>query len=255
MSGHSKWAKIHRAKEVTDQKRGQAFTKIANSITIAVRDGKGNTDPDFNFMLRLAMDKAREVNMPKENVQRAIDRASGIAGGGALEEMVYEGFGPGGVAIMIEAATDNRQRTVQEIKNLLDRGGGSLSSPGGVSFMFKKMGLILVGKGANSDETMLKLMDLGIDDLEEEDEDVEVYTSLEKIEETKKKITELGLTVIKGEMTAKPTNLIPINDPKTAEKILTLLDKLEAHDDVMKVYANFDIPQEVLEKVKVEISN
>ncbi len=250
MSGHSKWATIHRAKEVTDQKRGQAFTKITNSIIIAVKEANGITDPNSNFKLRLALDKAREVNMPKDNVQRAIDRASGASGAGTIDEMVYEGYGPGGVAILVEAATDNRQRTVQEIKNIFDRAGGSLGSPGAVSFLFKKLGLILVNKGANAEETTLKLIDLGAEDVEEVEDGIEVYVAVEIFEEMKKKISEAGLVVIKSELVAKPTTLVPLVDTKAAAKILNLMEKLDSHDDVLKVYANFDIPEEVLEQVK-----
>lgn len=253
MSGHSKWATIHRAKEVTDQKRGQAFTKITNAIIIAVRESGGVTDPNSNFKLRLALDKAREVNMPKNNVQRAIDRASGAAGAGVMEEMVYEGFAPGGVAIMVEAGTDNKQRTVQEIRNLLDKSGGSLGGTGSVSFMFKKLGFILVGKGANAEETILKLMDLGVEEVEEGLEEIEVYVTVDKFEEIKKKINDLGLPITKNEIVFKPTTLIPITDPKVVSRILSLLEKLEDHEDVMKVSANFDISPEVLEQAKSEV--
>lgn len=253
MSGHSKWATIHRAKEVTDQKRGQAFTKITNAIIIAIRESNGIIDPNSNFKLRLALDKAREVNMPKDNVQRAIDRATGAAGGGVMEEIIYEGFAPGGVAVMIEAATDNRQRTVQEIRNILDRVGGTLGGSGSVSFMFKKLGYLAVVKGTNTEETMLKLMDLGVDDVEEGEQQIEVYVGTDKFEEMKKKIAEAGLTIIKSELVFRPTTLIPVNDPKVAAKVLALLEKLDTHDDVMKVYANFDIPDDVLNQAKSEL--
>lgn len=254
MSGHSKWSTIHRAKEVTDQKRGQAFTKITNSIIIAVKESNGITDPNSNFKLRLALDKAREVNMPKDNVQRAIDRATGASGAGTIAEVVYEGYGPGGVAIMVETATDNRQRTVQEVKNIFDRAGGSLGSPGAVAFLFKKLGLIVVAKGQNVEETTLKLIDLGAEDVEEVEDGVEVYVAVEKFEEMKKKIADVGLAVLKSEITAKPTTLVPVSEPKAALKILNLLEKLDSHDDVMKVYANFDIPEDVLEKAKSDSS-
>jgi YebC/PmpR family DNA-binding regulatory protein len=252
MSGHSKWATIHRAKEITDQKRGQAFTKITNAIIIAVKEGGEITDPNLNFRLRLALDKAREADMPKDNIQRAIDRATGASGAGNLEEIVYEGFGPGGVAIMIEAATDNRQRTVQEIKNILDRGGGSLGSPGAVSFMFKKMGYFVVAKGEDAQETILKIIDLGADEVEEVDGEVEVYVEIEKFEEMKKKLAQMGLRVVQSELTAKPTTLVPINDPKIAARVLALVERLDSYDDVMKVHVNFDIPQAVLDQAKSE---
>lgn len=253
MSGHSKWSTIHRAKEITDQKRGKVFTKITNAIIIAVKESGGVSDPNLNFKLRLALDKAREVNMPKDNVQRAIDRATGAAGGGELSEVVYEGYGPNGVAIMIEAATDNRQRTVQELKNILDRAGGSLGSPGSVSFLFNKTGYLVVSKGDNPEESILKIIDLGAEEVEEIDGEIEIYVAVDKFEELKGKIGELGLNLIKSELTAKPTTLIPVADPKVAAKILDLVEKLDAHDDVMKVHANFDIPEDVLNQTKEEL--
>jgi len=252
MSGHSKWATIHRQKEATDQKRGQLFTKIANAIIVAVREGKGITDPELNFKLRLALEKAREVNMPKENIQRAIDRAVGAGGGEALEEVTYEGYGPGGVAVMIEAATDNRQRTVQEIKNIFDRAGGSLGSPGAVSFLFKKVGLVVVEKGEDAQQTTLKLIDLGADDIEEVEDGIEVYVEPEKLEEIKKKIAQANLNIKKSELMSKPNNFVQISDPKVAQRVLNLVEKLDSQQDVLKVYANFDIPTEVLEKVEQE---
>lgn len=256
MSGHSKWATIHRQKESADQKRGQIFTKIAKAITVAVKEGGGITDPALNFKLRLALEKAREVNMPKDNIQRAIQRAEGkLAVGGGLEEVVYEGYGPGGVAILVEAATDNKQRTVQEIKNIFDKGGGSLGSPGTVSFLFKKMGLILVEKGQDSQETTLKLIDFGVEDAEEVEDGIEVYVGVQNFEEMKKKLADSGLIILKSEMTAKPTSQVPITDPGLAARILGLMDKLDSHDDVLRVYANFDIPQDVLEKVKGGLVN
>lgn len=252
MSGHSKWATIHRQKETTDQKRGQVFTKIANSITVAVKEGGGITDPNLNFKLRLALEKAREVNMPKDNIQRAIDRATGAGGVRALEEIVYEGYGPGGVAVMIEAATDNRQRTVQEVKNIFDKAGGSLGSPGAVAFLFKKVGLIVVGKGEEPEENILKLIDLGAEDVEEVEDAIEIYVSLDKFEEVKERVNKAGLAILRSEVTAKPTSLVPISDPKVAGRLLSLLEKLDSHDDILKVHANFDIPQDVLKKARTE---
>lgn len=251
MSGHSKWATIHRQKEVTDQKRGQAFTKIANAITVAVRESGGITDQNLNFKLRLALEKARQVNMPKDNVQRAIDRGAGISGEGAImEEVVYEGYGPGGVAILIEAATDNRQRTVQEVKNILERGGGSLGSPGAVSFLFKKTGLIVVKKEKDIEETVFKIIDLGADEVEEAEDGIKVYVGLDKFDKMKADIAGAGLVILRSEMVAKPISVIPISDPKTASNLLSLLEKLDSRDDVLRVYANFDIPPEVLGAVR-----
>lgn len=250
MSGHSKWATIHRQKEAADQKRGQIFTKVANAITVAVREGGGIADPNLNFRLRLALEKAKEVNMPKENIQRAIDRAIGVGEGKSLEEVTYEGYAPGGVAIIVEAATDNRQRTVQEVKNIFERGGGSLGTPGAVSFLFKKMGMILVEKGENTENTILKLIDLGVEEVEEVEDGIESYIPVELLEEIKNKISQSGIKIIKSELTLRPISYVPINDSKTAEKILNLMDKLDSHNDVIKVYANFDIPQEILAEIK-----
>jgi YebC/PmpR family DNA-binding regulatory protein len=246
MSGHSKWATIHRQKEAADQKRGQAFTKLANAITIAVRESGGVTDPESNFKLRLAADKAKALNMPKENIQRAIDRAVGKGGGAAIEEVAYEGYGPGGVGIIVEAATDNRQRTVQEIKNIFDRSGGSIASPGSVAFNFQKTGLIVL-ETDNKEELMLKAIDFGAEDVSEVDEKtLEVYVGLDRLEEVKNRFSQEGMVVKSAEITQKPLNLITISDQKVARQVLGLVEKLEALDDVQQVHANFDIPEEFL---------
>lgn len=245
MSGHSKWATIHRQKEVSDQKRGQIFTKIANAITVAVRDGGGISDPELNFKLRLAIEKARSVDMPKENMQRAIDRAAGKGEEGGLSEVSYEGYGPGGIGIIVETATDNRQRTVQELKNIFDRAGGSIASPGSVFFNFKKIGWLNVGFSGSADEAMLKIIDQGAEDVEEgEVGTLEVYVSPELLVEFKEKLSAAGFEPKTFEIIMKPVNLVPVRDQKTADQILNLLNKIEALDDVQKVYANFDIPEE-----------
>jgi len=247
MSGHSKWANIHREKEVTDQKRGQEFTKISNAIIVAVRDSGGVTDPGQNFKLRLAMEKARSLNMPKENIQRAIDRAAGKGEGIVINEVVYEGYGPGGVGMLVETATDNKQRTVQEIKNIFDRSGGNITSPGAVAFNFKKVGVIIVPFTGNKDEAILKIIDLGVDEIEEGAEgELAVYVSPENLEEVKEKLMALGFQPKTVELQMKPINTVPVTDKKIAEQVFSLIDKLEAMDDVQKVYANFDIPDEFL---------
>lgn len=245
MSGHSKWSTIHRQKEVTDAKRGQAFTKLANAIIVAVRAGGGVTDPNSNFKLRLAMEKARQFNMPKENIQRAIERGSGGAGGGTWEEVLYEGYGPVGVAVMVEAATDNKQRTAQEIKNLFERGGGSLAGPGSVAFQFEKKGFLTVNKPANPEEGVLKIMDLGVEDVEEAPDALEVYTKPEELVETKGRLEENGFVVSSFEQVMKPKTIIPVTDRPKAQQVIAFMEKLEEQADVQKVYANFDIPQEM----------
>ncbi len=247
MSGHSKWATIHRQKETTDQKRGQVFTKITNAIIVAVRDSGGMTDPENNFKLRLAIEKGRAVNMPKENIQRAIDRAAGKGEGVTITEVTYEGYGPGGVGILVEAATDNKQRTVQEVKNIFDRSGGSLTSPGAVSFNFQKVGSIVVSVEGDKEEAILKIIDLGVEDVEEAGErDLEIHVSPENLVSTRDKLAAAGFSPKSVELEMKPINLVAIPDRHAADSVLALLDKLEALDDVQRVYANFDIPDEFL---------
>lgn len=240
MSGHSKWAKIHRAKEASDQKRGQSFTKLSNAITLAVKEGSGIADPEFNFRLRIAIDKAREANMPKDNITRAIDRAAGKGEGNTLEEILYEGYGPGGVGFLVQSVTDNRQRTVQEVKNIFDRSGGAVASPGAVSFNFKKVGYITVNAGEKLEEVMLKLIDLGVEDVEDEGDGVlGVYTNAADLISIRDKIAGIGLTARSAEIVMKPVNYVSVADQKTADQILSLVDKLEELDDVQKVFVNF----------------
>ena len=247
MSGHSKWATIHRQKEVNDQKRGQIFTKISNAISLAVREGGNVADPEHNFKLRLAIEKAKAVNMPKENIQRAIDRVIGRGEGINFVEILYEGYGPGGVGILVEAMTDNKQRTVQEVKNVFDRHGGSLASPGAVAFNFVKTGLLVVETVENKDEIILQLIDLGAEEVEErEANQLEVYVPAESLEDFKEKVSHAGLTVKSVEMVMKPKNLIEITDPQVATQVMTLMEKLEDLDDIQKVYANCQIPEEVI---------
>lgn len=246
MSGHSKWSTIKRQKGAADIKRGQTFTKIANAITIAVKMG-GSGDPDSNPRLRVAMEGAKEVNMPKENVQRAIDRGLGKLPGQTLEEVVYEGFGPGKVAFLIEAVTDNKLRTLQEIKNLFERNGGSLAGQGSVAYMFKRIGEIRVkGKGGSSEEEMLELIDLGAEDVESFDsaqdnnmQEYLVYVQSPELNTMGTKITQAGYRVVSQEVIMKPTSLVNISDPETAKKVLDFVGKLEELDDVQKVYDNF----------------
>ncbi|PIU04026.1 YebC/PmpR family DNA-binding transcriptional regulator [Candidatus Shapirobacteria bacterium CG08_land_8_20_14_0_20_39_18] len=241
MSGHSKWATIHRDKEITDAKKGQAWTRITNAIIVAVRESGGMTDPEKNFKLRLAMDKGHEVNMPKDNIDRAIARGSGEVGSEKWEEVTYEGYGPGGVAIMIETTTDNKNRTAQEVKNIFERGGGSLASRGAVAFQFASKGYIVLEKPANSEEAILKIMDLGVEDVEEEDDAIEIYTQPEDLQKIKAGLLEAGYQVKSYELALKPTVVVPISDQATSAKILTLMENLESQSDVQKVYANFDI--------------
>jgi len=248
MSGHSHYATIRRQKEARDAAKGRLFSKLARMISIAVRTG-GSADPEANYKLRMAIETARSFNMPKENIERAIS-ASKLKQENIFE-VVYEGFAPGGVAVMVEAATDNRNRTSQEIKNIFERGGGSLAGPGSVAFNFEPKGMLLVKKSDNPEDQMLKLIELGVDDLVETEDGIEVYVAPDEVGNVRSKIKDLGFEVLSFELIQKPKNKILIQDLALAEKVLRLLDNLEEHEDVQKVYANLDIPTEILNKINV----
>lgn len=246
MSGHSKWSQIKRQKGLADQKRGQAFTKLANAITLAVKNGGGITDPAANFKLRLAIEKAKALNMPKENIQRALRRAQGELGR-ELEEVTYEGFGPSGVAILIEAATDNRQRTAQEIKNIFENSGGSLAGPGATAHFFQSVGMISVKLDSKTeDEIMEQAIEVGAQDLETAGEEILIYTEPEELHQVREQLVDKGLHIVEAELTLKPTSTIPINSSEEATKVLSFLEKLEGNEAVQRVFANFDIPDEIL---------
>lgn len=243
MSGHSKWSTIKRAKGAADIKRGLTFTKTANAITIAAKMG-GSGDPQSNPRLRVAMDEAKAVNMPKENVQRAIDRGLGKLPGQNVEEVTYEGFGPGKVAFIVEGVTDNKLRTLQDIKSLFEHSGGNLAGVGAVSYMFDRVGEIRVkGKGGSSEEEMLELIDLGAEDVKDYlDQNIQeylVYTEATNVAEVGNKITQAGYGVEQAEIVYKPNTLVEIKDQVTAQKVLDFAQKLEELDDIQKVYDNF----------------
>ena len=252
MSGHSKWATIHRQKETKDAKRGQVFTKLTNAITCAVRASGGITDPEKNFKLRLIVEKARAFNMPKENIQRAIGRGIDTTGGEGWEEVSYEGYGPAGIAVVVEAMTNNKNRTTAEIKNLFERMGGSLVGPGAVSFQFQKAGLLTLPKNNNPANQILAIMDLGVEDIEEAADAVEVYTKPEELTKVKEKLLAAGFAVSQMEQILKPKTTVPVGDKETAEKILKFMETIEAQDDIQQVFANFDISDEVLAKLSVQ---
>lgn len=240
MSGHSKWSTIKRQKGVVDAKRGQAFTKLAIAITIAVRQGGGIGDPNQNFKLRLTIEKAREINMPKENIERAIERGKGGDGGRGLEEVVYEGFGPNGVsAIIVEAATDNKQRTTGEVKNVWEKAGGTFGKQGSVAYQFVQNGLITIEKKTFPfDDIMLAAADAGAEDVEGTDEEVLVYTKPEELRRVREALLSQGFTVKEAELIRKPIITQMIEDKDLAVKTLALLNKLEEFGDVQKVYTN-----------------
>lgn len=250
MSGHSKWAQIKRQKGASDVKRGLIFTKISNLITIAVKEGGGVIDPKQNFKLRLAVEKAMSVNMPKGNILRAIERASGKNGDSSrLQGAAYEGFGPGGVSIMVDAATDNKLRTTSEIKNVFEKNGGTLASPGAVSYQFQQKGLITIKKsGKTIDDIFLIAADFGAEDIEDAGDKVLIYTPSDKLAYIRDKFISEKFVVSDSELIRKPIVVTTINNQQIAEKILLLIQKLEDLDDVQKTYANFDIPDNLLLK-------
>ncbi len=256
MSGHSKWSTIKRQKGVADIKRGQMFTKIANSISLSVKLG-GSGDPEANPRLQFAVEQARSINMPKENIQRAIDRGLGKGGTQVLEEVLYEGFGPGKVAFLIEGVSDNKMRTTQEMKNIFERNGGTMAGQGSVAYMFDRVGEIRIkGKGGLKDDEMLELIDLGADDVEDYEEidprtganmqKYLVYTQSSELNTMGNKITQVGYGVESSEVVFKPNVVTKITDKETAQKVLEFAEKLEENDDVQKVYANFDIPDSLI---------
>lgn len=238
MSGHSKWATIKRAKGVTDAKRGQLFTKIAGSISIAVKQG-GSSDPETNTALRLAMDKAKSSNMPKDNIERAILRGAGGSGDAVLEEVVYEGFGPGGVALIVEAVTDKKQRTVAEIKNIFEKNGGSMGEQGSVAYQFDRIGEIIAKTGGKSADELLDIaLESGADDVDSEAEIAYFYTQPTNLMQVKSKLEKQGVNVEDAEIIYKPK--VVISSPDNQSRVEELIQKFEDLDDVQKVYTNFD---------------
>ncbi len=240
MSGHSKWATIKRQKGANDAKRGQLFTKLANAITIAVKQGGGNTDPNFNASLRLAVDKAKGANMPKESIERAVQKGAGGAGGVELDEVMYEGFASGGVGLLVEAVTDKKQRTVAEVKNVIEKNGGTMAGQGAVSYLFQKAGEIIVPKnGKSTDEIMNIALENNVSDIEDDDEVVYLYTEPSELQSAKKGIEENGLDVEEASLIFRPMNRMTAA-PEVEEKVSNLIEKLEEMDDVQKVYTNLE---------------
>jgi YebC/PmpR family DNA-binding regulatory protein len=247
MSGHSKWSQIKRQKGANDAKRGAVFTKVAREIMIAARAGGG--DPDGNFRLRLAMEKARSVNMPADNIKRAIERAAGSGEGEQIEEIVYEGYGPGGVAILVEAATDNRNRTAADVRSIFTKAGGQLAGSGAVAWQFEPRGLIAVpADGRDPDELTLTAIDAGAEDVEESDDRIEIYTSPGDLERVRKSLDAAGLPVESAESAMVAKNTVEV-DEQRARQNLRLVEALEDLDDVQRVTANFEIPEELFAEV------
>jgi len=244
MSGHSKWSTIKRAKGVNDVKRGQLFTKLAREIVIASREG--GADAEMNVRLRLAIQKAKDNNMPGDNIERAINRGSGDSGADALQEVIYEGYGPGGAAILLEALTDNTTRTVSEVRNAFSKGGGNMGQPGCVAWNFEIMGVVVLeASGNKAEELTLLAIDAGAEDFEEEQETLEVRMSVPSFERVRKALEDANASIIRAEisMTPKATQLL---ENRQAEQTLKLMDRLEELDDIQRVYTNADFPEEVL---------
>ncbi len=249
MSGHSKWATIKRKKAVTDAKRGKAFTQIIKEITIAARMGGG--DPKGNPRLRLAIDKAKGANMPADNIKRAIQKGTGELPGVTYEDVTYEGYGPGGVALIIESVTDNKNRTVSEIRHLLERHSGKLGAANSVAWMFHRKGIFRIPRSTYDEDTLMNIaIDAGANDMKTEDDLYEIVTTPESFEAVKQALEAQGIRFEEAEIQRVPENTVKIVG-KDAETVLKLMDALEEHEDVQHVYANFDIDEKVLASFNV----
>jgi YebC/PmpR family DNA-binding regulatory protein len=245
VSGHSKWSQIKRQKGVADVRRGAVFTKLGREIVVAAKQGGG--DPTANFRLRLAVQRAREANMPADTIDRAIKRAAGGGEGAELEEIAYEGYGPGGIAIMVEAMTDNRNRTAASIRSTFDRGGGNLGETGSVAWQFVGRGVIRVdARGKDSDDIELAAIDAGAEDVQSEDSEVIVYTDRGSVEAVRRGLTDAGYEVTASDLHLVPENTVELDEAKSIQA-LKLLDKLEADDDVQNVYTNADFAESAME--------
>lgn len=250
MSGHSKWATTKHKKAIIDAKKGKAFTQVANMIALAAR--QGGSDSKMNFSLRLAIDKAKAVNMPTSNIDRAIKRGTGEGGGARIEEFVYEGYGPGGTAVLVETASDNKNRTVGEIRAAFTKSGGSLGNSGSVAYLFDQKGQLtinLADQRTTKDDIELMILDSGAEDFEESDGAIIVYTKPADFAKVKENLEEPGVVFASAELAYIAKTDIQIKDKDKAASILKLIDTLESLDDVVAVHSNFDIPDEMLEEL------
>lgn len=247
MSGHSKWAQIRRSKGVNDARRGQLFTRLGREIVVAVREGGGG-DPNANFRLRMAVQRARDANMPMDNIDRTIKRALGGGEGSQLEEITYEGYGPGGTAMLVQTLTENRNRTVAEVRNAFNRNAGNMGESGSVDWLFENKGVIEVElKGYDPDELSLEALDMGADDVEPvgpDDETLIIYTDPSELDKVRQALEAQKYNVIKAESSLIPRSRISLTEEKVAYQVMRLVEKLEDLDDVQNVYTNADIPEE-----------
>lgn len=242
MSGHSKWSTIKRAKGAADVKKSASFSRLANAIIIAAKNGGGN--PDSNYSLKMAIDKARAGLMPKDNIERAIKRGTGEIAGAVVEEVMYEAIGPEGTGILIEAATDNKNRTTPEVKNILQKFGGKFASAGAVSYHFNKMGKILVDlTGKNREEVELAAIDSGAEDFDEHGDDLAIYTKPNELKSTQESLVSNGFTIKETSLSWEPKDVIEIEDQVAADKLMDLMQALDEMDDVTGVFANFNIKE------------
>lgn len=247
MAGHSKWASIKHKKAATDAKRGKLFTKLARAITVAAREGGG--DPEGNPALALAIDKAKQSSMPKDNIQRAIDRGTGAgADASAIERIVYEGYGPGGAAILIEALSDNRNRTGSEIRHAFDRNGGSLGEPNSVAWMFEKRGVIVLDPDRYGEDDLIVAIDAGAEDVVAADDDLRVLTDPSETAAVREALEGEGIEIESADVTMEPKTTVEVEEGDAA-RLMRLMEALDDHDDVDAVHANFDISAEILERV------
>ena len=248
MSGHSHWAGIKHKKAANDAKKGKVWSKIARVIIVAAKAGGG--DPSQNLPLRYAIDKAKAANMPKDTIEKAIKKGTGDLGTVHYEEVLYEGYAPGGIAIMVEALTDNRNRTAPEIKKLFEKRGGSLGASGCVNWMFHKKGLITIKTEDIDEETLMEIaLNAGADDMQTAGELYEIICQPEAYDHLKNALAEQSIPIQVAELSLIPDNSVPVEDLETAKKLLALMEEFEEHDDVQNVYANFDIPEDIINKM------
>jgi YebC/PmpR family DNA-binding regulatory protein len=246
MSGHSKWAQIKRQKGANDVKRGAMFTKMGREISVAAR--AGGADPDGNFRLRLAIERARAINMPADTIKRAIEKATGGGEGEQFEEIVYEGYGPGGVAILVETATDNRNRTAADVRSVFTKAGGQLAGSGSVAWQFEQRGVVVVEAGGDPDEVQLLAIDAGAEDVDTSGDQVEVYTTPTTLEAVRRSLEAAGVKIDSAQLEMVAKNHVELDEAK-ARQAMRLVETLEDHDDVQRVTANFEVPEALLAEV------
>jgi len=247
MSGHSKWSSIKHKKAVVDSRRGAQFSKLSRAIMVAARDGGG--DPETNVVLENAIRKAKEASMPKENVERAIAKGTGEGGeADAIESVLYEGYGPGGVAVLVEALTDNRNRTGADVRHAFSKNGGSLGEPGSVAYLFDKKGVIVIDAGRYSEDDLMVAVDAGAEDIGTDDDVFEVITEPTDFARVRKALEDAGVEMQSAETAYRPSSVVPVEEAQ-AGTLMRLIDALEDNDDVSAVHANFDVSADVLERV------